>query len=376
MKLELVQVLRGIAALMVVFFHFSVFIDAAIPGSKTLFEAGYLGVDVFFVISGFIIYVSTDKVHARDSKVFLIRRLCRVVLPAWAAMLICAVITPPLLRDLIFGMLFIPSKNLAPPGFGYSFLIVAWTLTYELFFYGIFALSLCLPWSRRHRGAVTASALVVLVAAVQLASHTWTLDAQAGPIFGTGHSLLPLQLISLLGNPILLEFAVGVLFGWMYLAGYMPKVTAPIATVCFVLIAFLIIQFQFRPGHGLSCGGLLSVVVVFYCMVLQKCWDRRGPLAWRGAITRILIPAVFIGDISYSLYLIHPSVKAAFLKFIPKMAGIAHVQLLSMAVPFLATLFLSILFYQFVELPAQRFGRFAASRIRGVGLGGKPSSSI
>lgn len=159
----------------------------------------------------------------------------------------------------------------------------------------------------------------------------------------------------------------------------MPKVAALQATAWFALVAFFIIRFQFRPGHGLSCGGLLSAVIVFYCLILQKSWDRRAAPGRHGALPWMLAPAVFIGDISYSLYLIHPSVKSAFLRLFPKLTEISHSQLIPIFVVimvFIATLLVSLLFYRWIELPAQRFGRFAASRFGVVRLGAETSSSV
>src|SRR5437588_6588643 len=115
MKLQFIQCLRGAAALMVVFFHFSIFLEPLVPGSVAVFSNGYLGVDIFFIISGFIIYVSTEKATAHNGAVFLARRICRVILPAWAAMFLSVVVTPPLFKDLLYGMFFIPLKNATPP---------------------------------------------------------------------------------------------------------------------------------------------------------------------------------------------------------------------------------------------------------------------
>jgi exopolysaccharide production protein ExoZ len=363
MKLQFVQCLRGVAALMVVFFHFSIFLEPLIPGSVTFFSNGTLGVDIFFVISGFIIYVSTEPLSARNGAVFVVRRLCRVIIPAWAAMFLSILVMPPLLKDLVLGLFFIPLQNAVPPTFGYSFLIVAWTLTYELVFYGVFALVLCSATGRKHRGLVGAGILLGIVAIVQALTHTFTLDAQAGPIVQLSAAFLPVQLISLLGNPILLEFIVGIFLGWAYLGGYFNRISPLAATAAGALLIFLVLRFQFRPGHGLSCSGLLASVLVAYVLAMQAGLDRvRGQRTISNGWEKFMLPWIFVGEISYSLYLIHPSVKVFLIKAnsaAPKLSVFGNWNL---AAALVGTLALSIIFYRWVELPAQRFGRLIAAR--------------
>jgi exopolysaccharide production protein ExoZ len=361
MKLEFVQCLRGVAALMVVFFHFSIFLEPIVPGSVALFSNGTLGVDIFFVVSGFIIYISTEPIAARNGAVFLARRLCRVVIPAWAAMFLSVLVMPPLFKDLVFGLFFIPLKNAAPPSFGYSFLIVAWTLTYELVFYGMFALVLCHAKGRRHRGLAAAGALIGVVAIVQVLTRTVTLDAQAGPIVQLT-SVLPIQLLSLLGNPILLEFVVGIFLGWAYLGGYFNRVSLWVATPATVFAVFLVLKFQFRPGHGLSCSGLFAALLVVYVLAMQAMWDRRRQESKSSQSWPLVLPVIFLGDISYSLYLLHPSVKALLIKTGENGAGLSAFTNWKFAIALVVTFLLSMIFYLGVELPAQRFGRFIASR--------------
>ncbi len=359
MKLELLQCLRGIAALMVVLFHFSSFLEPVLPGSASWFSSGYLGVDIFFVLSGFIIYVSTEKPDARDGAVFLTRRICRVVLPAWAAMVISVLVMPPRLIELVKGVLFIPLTNAAPPGFGYSFLIVAWTLTYELIFYGLFALVLSFTAGRAKRGILVSGVLFLLVFAVQLASGSFTLNAQLGPVVGPAISLFPFQLLSLLGNPILLEFIVGIFLGWTFLRGYLHRPPLILSTAVGALAALVVISFQFRPGHGLSCGGLITTVIVVYTLLLQAKFqpNTTSPLGILSS-QKAFAWCVFAGDISYSLYLIHPTVKALLIK----LGGMSSIPSMSFLVALMLTLIGSVLFYRYVELPAQALGRHLSAR--------------
>jgi len=76
------QVLRGMAAILVLLFHYRVFIDG-VYGQKDLgsilFGNGYMGVDVFFFVSGFIITYSTKNPKNGNPTDFVIRRF--LVLP-------------------------------------------------------------------------------------------------------------------------------------------------------------------------------------------------------------------------------------------------------------------------------------------------------
>jgi peptidoglycan/LPS O-acetylase OafA/YrhL len=358
MKLEMVQSLRGLAAMMVVLMHFKIFLDPVAPGISSFLGHGYLGVDVFFILSGFIIYVSTAGPDARSSHVFLFRRFCRVVLPAWAAMMVAALVRPPHLKDLAYGFFFIPLENAIPPFFGYSFLIVAWTLTYELIFYTLFAAVLATPLGRRHRGLCASALLLACVCGIQLLQQCCTLDPQQGPLVMLKPSYLPGQLVSLLGNPILLEFAVGIFLGWAYLQGVFQRVSSWMLLVVGPLMFYLTIRFQFVEGHGLTRGGPLAAAIVCYALALQGWWLRRGAMrtAKMSSWWPIGWACIFLGDISYSLYLIHPSIKAAMSRYdgwptaLPAVYG-------KFALALLVTVLLSTLFYRWIELPAQKLGR-------------------
>ena len=359
-RLEVVQGVRGIAAMMVVLMHFKDIIKPLAPAFGAVLEYGYLGVDIFFIISGFIIYVSTEAAAARDSRSFLYRRFCRVVLPAWAAMLLALLVQPPYLRDLIQGVFFIPLQNSNPPFYGYSFLIVAWTLTYELAFYLVFAAVLATAAGRRHRGLAASAVLLAMVAAGQL-NGCCTLDATAAPLFPWRLGGFPVQIISLLGNPMLLEFIAGIGLAHAYGRGWLARLP-PVALLCSApLLLWTVATQQFSDGHGLSRGGLLAALLVLYALCFQ---------AWLGqrAAGRQRSPAwvlVYLGEISYSLYLVHPSVKILLGRLAAKGIWSAGAPA-TFALALLATLVLAHLFYRYVELPSQRLGRYLSGRRRAV----------
>ena len=88
---RLVQIdgLRALAALSVVSFHYTTQFERNFQHTEKLafdFSLGYLGVNLFFVISGFVIYMTLDKIHAPLD--FVVSRFSRLFPPYWVAILL------------------------------------------------------------------------------------------------------------------------------------------------------------------------------------------------------------------------------------------------------------------------------------------------
>jgi len=124
------QYLRAYAALLVVFFHAAV-------NAQSGFIVGEAGVDIFFVLSGFLMWRITNEQTA--ALAFLRNRIRRIVPVYWIASLLVFVLaelglTSRIVADLghlLASLFFIPYKG---PGGVYPILIVGWTLNYEMFF--------------------------------------------------------------------------------------------------------------------------------------------------------------------------------------------------------------------------------------------------
>jgi len=152
--------LRGIAALLVLATHLQSSITGFYPGgwvashpaAVATLEHGAVGVDVFFLISGFIVYLAARRViHAgKGVRLFLLKRFLRIFLPYWPIALALAaayMLLPghsaaadPIQVSWLKSLMLIPGRG------GYS-LSVAWTLSFELFFYLLLGLSLALRQS-------------------------------------------------------------------------------------------------------------------------------------------------------------------------------------------------------------------------------------
>lgn len=116
----------------------------------------------------------------------------------------------------------------------------------------------------------------------------------------------------------------------------------------------LILAFQYRDGNGLTNSGLLAAVIVVCALAVQSMIDTGGTRPQSFGLGL----AQHLGDLSYSLYLVHPIVRTAFFSF-PAWAPLVD-RIYSMPKFFLLlslTFIVSGFFYRFVEVPSQQLGK-------------------
>ncbi|WPO97914.1 acyltransferase [Pseudomonas sp. HR96] len=270
------QALRALAAWMVVCHHFmQIFFDFHPTGPIGQFftDRGAVGVDIFFVISGLVIYLSTLDKEIPGGQ-FLLNRVIRIVPAYWlysllmGLMLVCLGPWMPhsavALPHFILSLLFIPSEN--PGGYGlYPTLNVGWTLNYEMLFYLLFSLVFTLP--QRHRPLVLAAAL-----------------------FAINEVLGRYGVVSrFYQNNIMFEFLLGIGIGMLYRRGWIAQAFwLPIATI----IASAVGIYHLTASDRLLNWGIPSAFIVLACVSLEP--------YFKGS--RILKT---LGDCSYSVYLVH-----------------------------------------------------------------------
>jgi len=300
-KLTTVQALRAVAALLVAIYHLFLNEQAGITNNgseeiSALLETtrnGFAGVDMFFVISGFImVYVTQNTAHGKYASLdFLIARLTRIY-PLWwffcACFLVIIVAGTGQLTPASYNIEaeqtagFLVRSFLLWPQEKLPYIVVGWTLIHELYFYAIFAGFMLAP-----------RAWLPVLAGV------WCLVLCIGATAGLSTDRVATGILSLAFHPLTLEFIFGVAIGLL--------VTKGIRTLA--LPAFVI-------GTTVFVGGLLffthdmveislnwSRVVLFgipsafilYGLVsleLEKGWSAPSQL-------------VYLGDASYALYLGH-----------------------------------------------------------------------
>ncbi|MDF0729608.1 acyltransferase [Pseudomonas entomophila] len=270
------QALRAFAAWLVVCHHFmQIFFDfnAKGPVGRLLSERGAVGVDIFFVISGLVIYLSTrDKDIA--PRQFLLNRALRIVPAYWFYTLLMALLLLVASRwmphqvfewqHLLLSLLFVPAEN--PGGYGlYPTLNVGWTLNFEMFFYLLFGLAF-LVRQRHHLVLVTAALLLVSEVLGRLG-----------------------VLSRFYNNGIIYEFLLGIALGVLYRRGMIREgLWLPLAVLAMAGYALYHLDASQRLLHW----GLPSALVVLAFVALEP--------YFRG--NRVLKA---LGDCSYSVYLIH-----------------------------------------------------------------------
>lgn len=296
-KLASVQALRGLAALAVMLFHFRWNINLSYPnlGDK-LFGWGAIGVDVFFLISGFVITLSAKRLTPGLSAagVFLKHRVRRIF-PAYFIILLISFLLsgamstfhyPEKVSNLISAITFSPiDPNHAPFYIDDSgFYGVRWTLNYEMLFY--VAMAFCLL-SRYRWFLLFGGFSLSLVVFPMLAGHSPTLDV-SGYQFNSAY-------MNLITNPIIWMFLVGVAFGLIY--PYTKNLNNHVRVIFLVVamsIAVYCVLYTPLLNHGITMSGWY-LSILFIAVVLN---DK--------LITKFM-PRFFVtlGEISFSLYLIH-----------------------------------------------------------------------
>ena len=140
-----IQFLRFAAALLVVFYHASKHVSATGVDQGLLFAAseavGFAGVDVLFVISGFIMFYTTRVVTGFKPAVgFLKRRLARIYSGYWPFFFLAMVIFWWARPEHFQDSRLLTSFMLWPQSLNHVLVDVSWTLSYELYFYLLFSL--------------------------------------------------------------------------------------------------------------------------------------------------------------------------------------------------------------------------------------------
>ncbi len=277
------QYIRAIAALLVVYFHAILQLEKLNPDAWiTDYLFGKSGVDLFFVLSGFVMWITTaDKAQAVTD--FWWKRIRRVVPLYWAVTLaaaMVALVVPQILKSTQFdiphilaSLAFIPWLNPADPtGEMIAPVIVpGWTLNYEMYFYLLFGLCLLVPV--RHRIA----AITALIGSVFLVANLAP-ESTAARFYG---------------DTVIFEFVAGVILGRIYKTSVF--VSAPVVAVALVLGFGVLLHNDYRGFElpRLITIGIPAAFIIFFATAI-RIPDLK---AWRWL--RLL------GDASYSIYLTH-----------------------------------------------------------------------
>lgn len=280
-KIKSIQVLRGVAALGVVAFHTSGPIISAgwhAHAFQALSRYGLAGVDIFFVISGFVMATVTNgkEPGIATAARFAAARVRRIVPLYWlltALMLLCMSALPAIFErgtsawHIAASLLFLPARD--PSGLIAPVLNVGWTLNYEMLFYALFAIALTVT---RYR-----LTLVSVVLAIAASLSLWKGD-------GVPHAFYT--------NPTVLEFSYGCLLGYLTAKGHRLSPLVGGALIAVALVVPFALGIKMMDANRFIVFGLPALTLVATAVALET------RLAWPKLLQAL-------GDASYSLYLTH-----------------------------------------------------------------------
>jgi exopolysaccharide production protein ExoZ len=285
-----VQILRAVAALGVVTHHVQLDLATRMGLTAALpdFNLGAAGVDVFFVISGFVMVYASEPLFGRADgpRRFLARRLIRIVPLYWAVTslyLALTLLSPEMATSsyspgvIAASYLFFPyprDDGVMQPVVG-----LGWTLNYEMFFYLVFASAVAL----RRLPAVAAVAAVLLFG--------FALGRVAGPLPGA---------LGFWTESVILEFVFGMAVAVAFRSGLRLRPATAVALMGAALVALaLALPIRLIPNVSRGINWGVPVALLVAGAVLGEFRRSEGRLA--GALGAL-------GDASYSLYLLHPFV--------------------------------------------------------------------
>lgn len=348
LKLTSLEYLRGIAASLVVVFHIFVEIEryyVRFEINSIVFSDYYqiyqdilaIGVDIFFVVSGVVMVLSTRNLRRRGKALFLFRRLLRILPLYWVLTISYALLIIVASKSfseatvdsihLIKSLMLVPA--FAPNGEPFPLLVQGWTLTYEVLFYGLFSLTLFIE--NRKKALLTAAALVLF----------W-------------HLLIytPLSksiLITRSAENIILEFTFGMLLGYLWINNKLPSKKAAITffiSATGILFALYISSMTSLVPRAILWGIPSTFLVAGFLMHESNSTTSSGQ-------NQIML---FLGTTSYSIYLAHDVAISACLFVVSKLGILAVLPFWILAVIlFLFSIACSAIVFYLLEKPLMRF---------------------
>lgn len=329
-RYEGIQALRFVAALLVVITHSTFYAHERLSPSVVVWKGGTVGVDIFFVISGFVMTVTAEPFMVRGGwKNFAVRRVVRIVPMYWiattlkvATMLalpgaaLHAALTP---LSGVASYLFLPSRN--PAGQVEPLVGPGWTLNFEMLFYAVFATGLLL----RKNVLLFAGAVMVVIGSLHA-------------VRGSGD--WPTWAFYL--DSIVLYFVVGIVVGKLATTDHARR---NLLVVLGVALAGVLACVAVPHGVDWSRDAVFRkavVVALFVVVVLAE------------PFLRTVLPraVLFLGEASYSLYLFHSMLAPV----VPVALGAIGVRSgpLSVAGSIVGSVVAAALIYRYVERPITR----------------------
>ena len=330
----LIQALRFVAAFMVVCCHSTFYTKERLLSSVQVFKLGANGVPLFFVISGFVIVLSSRKlISDKDGwRKYAMKRIIRIVPLYWlitsykiAIMMLSAgfVLHSNLdFANILKSYFFIPTLNF--DGDIKPILGVGWTLNFEMFFYLLFTIALFL---RLNTIIFTGFIMIMLTVLSFFKTPAW-------PV-----------ILNFYADPIVINFLLGMVSAVLITKKIkVPKSLA--ITIILVNLIFLFSPLQYHLKflyiNSTLANAFASFLIVYFCAQLEKHSNVH--------VHKIIL---FFGAASYSLYLIHPVI-APLSPTVFKMIGL-KIPFLSVSFSIILALIAGAIAYYYFEKPTTEF---------------------
>ncbi|QRP46874.1 acyltransferase [Amycolatopsis sp. FDAARGOS 1241] len=346
--------LRAIAATIVVFFHFA--------GPTFVWPSGWVGVYIFFVLSGFLITTLLLREQDRTGRIslsgFYLRRVFRILPPY--LVILGGIIAFVLLRGeflardfphaLKYYLTFLNEFLPASGGNGSdNFFSGSWTLGIEEKFYLVwpFLLVAIGVGAARRKLALVFAAMAVLLALVPLTTGGWLLDFSPTAVYRSSiHYAI-----------LLCGCLLAILLHHRRSYALLRPLTHPLAAVP-IVAAFLVLHANLDPLWRAARQNL--VVLIAYAvltMLLLIVLLSPGPARWLLSTA----PMRFVGERSYSLYLLQGPVHFAVVQAVP---ALGHNRLITAVTVFVVDLAVADLIHRWVEQPMIAYGKRLIGRRR------------
>ncbi|WP_159096381.1 acyltransferase [Miniimonas sp. S16] len=329
-----IQALRFVAAALVVVTHSTLYASDRLEPEMPVWQAGTVGVDIFFVISGFVMMITAPPFRRLSGgwRYFAMRRVTRIVPMYWIAttVKILTVLAIPGVainnalnpEHLVASYFFLPTRN--EVGVVEPVLGVGWTLTFEMFFYAVFCVALLL----RVSPYIFSTVVMVLVA--------------AGQGLGLGEDSTIVWGFYL--DRVVLYFVIGMTIAKLVVSPRVRRWLVPLAVLASVVAVCLALAGRLEWFRDAPFRMAVVCALVLTVVALEDWLAPRLP--------RLVL---FLGDASYSVYLFHPLIAP----IVPAVLAYLgwRVGWLSVIGSVLAALVGCSLIYRFVERPIIRASR-------------------
>ncbi len=347
-RVSSLQALRAIAASLVVFSHsITTYMDKIGDlGFDFNQKYGGLGVKIFFCISGYIIYKTTQTLpNGRDSVIdFMVRRMIRIVPIYWVATLFYSIKLSlqgnmPTIQELTSSLLFIPyisdTNGQMRPVLG-----VGWTLNYEMLFYFVLAVSIFLPSKKRIYS--------VTIALIGFQMY-FALFPVSRELYSTGYDLLATSWLTF--------FILGMCIAHIKIS---PKLqnfylndTLIIALLPLIIVGYFFIDnvIELSVLHTMIAEFTLALFCVFLCAFSQGSCENQSQAKKTSWLKKA---AILAGDGSYSTYLFHCFLLGAVARFISKFGIDINPFVFAAVMTILSTIAGALIYRNFEKIITQR----------------------